>query len=473
MRYFIASLLLFCLSTFSQNKQPNIILIIADDLGYGETECQGNPQIPTPHIDSLAEQGVRFTDGYVTGPFCSASRAAIMTGRYQTRFGYEKNPIGHKNEDPRIGVPSGEWTIAEQLQRSGYTTSLVGKWHLGGAAEYHPMRQGFDEFFGFLHEGHYFVPEPYQGVTTMLRRKVLPGLVKGRWVSKDGKTIYTDHMKHDEPDYNANNPIVRSSQPVEVKKYLTDAFTDEAIDFIKRNSDRPFFLTLAFNAVHSPLQGLDKHMLKFSHIEDVHRRIFAAMLANLDDNIGRLNKYLKDNKLEENTLIFFISDNGGPTRELTSSNAPLKGEKGQLYEGGIRVPFIVKWTGNLPAGEVYESPVIATDIFATSAAVSGVKVQNNSTRDGVDLIPYLKGQKSGTPHKSLYWRSLEHGALRMGDWKIHRKRLKPGMSSDWALYNLKEDIGETKNLAGENPDKLKELINEWNKYNSQMVEPLW
>lgn len=473
MRLFFIPFLFLLFSLTAQTKQPNIVLIIVDDLGYGELGCQGNKQIPTPHIDSLASEGIRFTDGYVTGPFCSASRAAIMTGRYQTRFGYEKNPIGHKNEDPKIGVPSKEWTIAEQLQRSGYTTSLVGKWHLGGAAEFHPMRQGFDEFFGFMHEGHYFVPEPYEGVTTILRKKVLPGLVKGRWVSKNGKMIYTDHMGHDEPDYNANNPIVRTSQPVDVKEYLTDAFTTEAIDFMKRNSDRPFFLTLSYNAVHSPLQGLDKYMLKFSHIEDVHRRVFAAMLANLDDNIGRLNKFLKESKLDENTLIFFLSDNGGPTRELTSSNRPLRGEKGHLFEGGIRVPFIMKWTGHLPAGEVYKHPIISTDIYATSAALAGVKIQNKDPRDGVNLIPFLSGKTNGIPHKKLFWRNLEHAAFRMGDWKIHRHKIKKGQSSNWALYNLKEDIGETRNLASEKPEKLKELIKEWEKLNTEMVDPLW
>lgn len=465
-------LLCLCLTGLSQTKQPNIILIIVDDLGYGELGCQGNSEIPTPHIDSLAKEGVRFTDGYVTGPFCSASRAAIMTGRYQTRFGYEKNPIGHVNEKPGIGVPASEWTIAEHLQRSGYTTSLVGKWHLGGTAEFHPMRQGFDEFFGFMHEGHYFVPEPYNGVTTLLRKRVLPGLVKRRWTSKDGKLIYHDILG-DEPDYNANNPIVRSSQPVDVKEYLTDVFTDEAIDFIKRTSDRPFFLTLSYNAVHSPLQAPDEYMEKFSHIKDIHRRIFAAMLANLDDNIGRLNKHLKESGQEKNTLIFFLSDNGGPTKELTSSNLPLTGGKGQLLEGGIRVPFIMKWMGTLPAGAVYKKPIIATDIYATSAAISGVKVSNKNIRDGVNLIPFLTGENANTPHEKLYWRSMEQGALRMGDWKILKKKLGKGKVSKWMLFNLQKDIGEKNNLANENPEKLKEMVSEWEKQNSEMVDPLW
>jgi arylsulfatase B len=193
-------------------EQPNIILLVADDLGYGELGCQGNAEIPSPHIDSIAANGTRFTQGYVTAPNCSPSRAGFLTGRIPTRFGYEFNPIGARNEDPGTGLPKEEKTLAELLHQQGYTTGLIGKWHLGGAADYHPHRQGFDEFFGFLHEGHYFVPPPYHGVTTMLRRRTLPGGGQGRWLSD--KLIYTTHMRHDEPSYDANNPIIRGGQPV-------------------------------------------------------------------------------------------------------------------------------------------------------------------------------------------------------------------------------------------------------------------
>ena len=208
-------------------KQPNIIVLVADDLGYGELGCQGNPQIPTPNIDSIASRGVRFTQAYVAAPNCSPSRAGFMTGRIPTRFGYEVNPIGAGNEVPGTGLPASETTMAEALHDLGYTTGLIGKWHLGGAAEYHPHRHGFDEFFGVTHEGHYFVPPPWKGVTTMLRRRTLPGNQKGRWVG--GNLIYTTHMGHNEPDYDANNPIVRGGQPVHETNYLTDAFTREAV----------------------------------------------------------------------------------------------------------------------------------------------------------------------------------------------------------------------------------------------------
>ncbi len=353
-------------------RPPNIVILLADDLGYGELGCQGNPQIPTPHIDSIAAAGVRFTDGYVTAAYCSASRAGLLTGRYQTRFGYEFNPIGHHNEHPDAGLPDAETTLAQLLHDAGYATALIGKWHLGGHPRYHPLRRGFDEFFGFTHEGHFFVPPPYDGVTTMLRRKTLPGGGKGRWTARDGKLVYSTHMGHDEPAYDANNPLVRGGQPVAEQAYLTDALTREAVDFIDRHREQPFFLYLAYNAVHSPLQGADAYMQQFSHIEDVHRRIFAAMLANLDHSVGRVLAKLREAGVEEQTLIFFLSDNGGPTRELTSSNLPLRGGKGDVFEGGIRVPFLMQWKGSLAAGRVEPRAVISLDIFATAAAAARV-----------------------------------------------------------------------------------------------------
>jgi len=451
---------------------PNIILLMADDLGYGELGCQGNPEIPTPHIDSLAANGVRFTQGYVTAAFCSASRAGLMTGRYQTRFGHEFNPIGPRNEDPDAGLPTGEITIADYLVDAGYVTSLVGKWHLGGTARYHPIRRGFDEFFGFTHEGHYFVPPPYRGVTTWLRRKVLPGGGEGRWVSADGRLIFSTHMGNTEPDYDADNPIRRASQPVDEKEYLTDAFTREALDFIDRNTDKPFFLCLAYNAVHSPMQGADRYMKKFAHIEDIHRRVFAAMLANLDDSVGAVLDKVRAEGLEERTLIFFLSDNGGPTRELTSSNAPLRDGKGSVYEGGLRVPFLVQWKGVIPAGRVYPHPVLSLDIFATAAALAPSKVRNRKPLDGVNLLPYLTGQNSARPHDRLYWRIGSRAAIRVGDWKLLRNPGR-GRSAAWQLYDLSKDISESNDLADQLPAKVEELRRHWESINSEMIDPAW
>ncbi|MDC0302551.1 sulfatase [bacterium] len=458
-------------SCLAPAEQPNIIVFFADDLGYGELSCQGNPQIPTPHIDAIAKNGVRFTSGYVAGPNCSPSRAGLLTGRTPTLFGYEFNPTGPLNEEPNFGLPPKEITIAEALHGGGYTTGLIGKWHQGGTAQYHPHRHGFDEFFGFTHEGHYFVPPPYKGVTTLLRRKTLPGGVDGRWIGK--KNLHYHTWPSDEPDYDANNPIVRGGQPVIETEYLTDALTREAADFIDRHDDKPFFLYLAYNAVHSPLQGADAYMEKFAHIKDIHRRIFAAMLANMDDSVGRVMKQLRESGLEENTIVFFLSDNGGPTKELTSSNLPLRGSKGQMYEGAIRVPFMMQWKGKIPAGQVYDKPVSSFDIFATAAANStGVTAPKQV--EGVDLIPFVTGENDGVPHKTLFWRQGGKTALRHGDWKLLRlgKRIGAG-NAKWELYDLSKDLSETNNLAATQPKRLAELVKVWEKRNAKMSKPLF
>ena len=454
----------------STARQPNIVILLADDLGYGELGCQGNPEIPTPHIDSIARDGIRFTAGYVTASYCSPSRAGLMTGRYPTRFGYEFNLIGAENEESGAGLPGSETTLAKVLHNAGYTTALIGKWHLGGTAQYYPLRRGFDEFFGFLHEGHFFVPPPYHGVTTMLRRKSLPGSAQGRCVSD--RLIYSTHMRSDEPPYDANNPIYRGGQPVEENAYLTDALTREAVDFIDRHQDKPFFLYLAYNAVHSPLQAADAYMQRFAHIEDIHRRIFAGMLGNLDDSVGAVLKKLHDEGLDEDTLVFFLSDNGGPTRELTSSNLPLRGEKGSVYEGGLRVPFMTRWTGRFPAGRVYEKPVLSLDIYATAAEVARAPLPKNRDLDGVNLMPYLTGVNAGRPHELLFWRMNQRTAVRMEDWKLLRNPGRGG-GKEWQLYDLSRDLEEARDLADDEPDQLQRLVEIWERMNAQMVEPLW
>ncbi len=474
-RTILIGLMAACVSpvlSIADAARPNIVLLLADDLGYGELGCQGNAEIPTPNIDSLARSGVRFTSGYVTGPFCSSSRAGLLTGRYQTRFGYEKNPIGAQNADPNIGLPATERTLARHVHDAGYATGLVGKWHLGGTAAYHPLRRGFDEFYGFLHEGHYFLPPPYRGATTMLRRRTLPNGQRDRWIDPDGRLILSTHMNSNEPAYDADNPILRGGQPVEESAYLTDALTREAVDFIERHRERPFFLCVAYNAVHSPLQGLNTDMERFAHIEDVHRRIFAAMLHRLDLSVGTILASLHDWGLDDNTLVVFLSDNGGPTRELTSSNAPLRGEKGDLYEGGIRVPFLMRWPGRIPAGLVYESPVISLDLFPTAAALAGHPLPAAADSDGVDLLPFLRGENTAPPHDSLYWRSGEKAALRRGDWKIVRNP-SGRREADWELYHLAADASEQHNRRSAEPARFAELLAAWEKLNAEMRAPLW
>jgi arylsulfatase A-like enzyme len=447
------------------HQRPNILFFIADDLGYGDLGCYGGKDIPTPHLDALAAGGVRFTSGYVTAPMCAASRAALLTGRYQTRYGFEFNPIGAKNEEPGIGLPVQEKTIADRLRDVGYATALVGKWHLGGTALFHPQRRGFDEFFGFLHEGHSYVPPPWQGVTTWLRRRTLPDGSQGRWTSPDGRVVWSTHSGYHEPDYNANNPIVRGSQPEDERANLTDAFTREGCEFIARHKAQPWFLCLAYNAPHSPMQGADASMAKFAHIDDIHRRIYAAMVSHLDDSVGTVMTKLRESGLEENTLVFFVSDNGGPAKELTSSNAPLRGGKGELLEGGIRVPFIISWNGRIKP-QVLDAPVISMDATATALEL-GMADTKPASLDGRSLLPLLDGSTDKAPHDALFWRVANKNAARRGDWKLIRER------GAWQLYNLAHDIGEAKDLAPEEAKRVTELTSLWAEWNAQQVEPLW
>ncbi|QOV91328.1 sulfatase-like hydrolase/transferase [Humisphaera borealis] len=455
-------------SAVAAEQRPNIVFIVADDLGYGELGCYGGKEIPTPHIDALAAGGARFTSGYVTAPFCAASRAALMTGRYQTRFGFEFNPIGAKNAAPGIGLPVAEKTVADRLRDSGYATALVGKWHLGGTAEFHPQRRGFDEFYGFLHEGHYYVPAPWQGVTTWLRRKTLPDGGKGRWTSPDGRIVWSTHLGGNEHEYDTDNPLLRSSQPIDEKANLTDAFTREACDFVGRHRAQPFFLYLSYNAVHSPMQGADAYMKKFAHIEDVHRRIFAAMLSHLDDSVGKVLAQLREIGVEDNTLVVFLSDNGGPTKELTSSNAPLSGGKGELREGGIRVPFVISWKHHVAAGRVIDTPIASIDVTATAIALARAEAASGTRRlDGIGLMPLLADNATPMPPRPLFWRVGKKNALRVGDWKLIRD------GKDWQLYDLARDIGETADLAAKEPARVQQMSALWDAWNAEQVEPLW
>jgi len=472
-KIFLFPVLLFS-AVFGQAAElPNIIFLIADDLGYGELSCQ-NPEtdIPTPHIDSIAQNGVRFTDGYVSAPFCAASRAGLITGRYQARFGFEFNPIGPRNEDPDAGLPIGEKTLPDLLRdNAGYTTAMIGKWHLGGTAHFNPIRRGFDEFFGFLHEGHYFRPSPFEGMTTWLRRRTLPGGKNGRWTSDDGSLVFSTHLGRNEPDYDADNPIYRNGQPIVEEENLTAAFTREAIQFVERCGDeRPFFLYLAYNAVHSPLQGEASYMERYADIPDIQRRIFAAMLGQLDDGVGKLLDVVEKEGILDNTLIVFLSDNGGPTRELTSSNLPLRGEKGTLYEGGVRVPFLMQFPGKIAAGTVYEKPVLSLDLFPTALDLAGVRVPPDL--DGVDLLSHLSGEIYSPPHESIFWRVGPKAALRKGDWKIVRNARR-GEAGPWELYNIATDIGETENLAESETSILKDLTRVWEEQNEEMIEPVF
>jgi arylsulfatase A-like enzyme len=426
----------------ADGKHPNILVIVADDLGYGELGIQGNPQIPTPHIDSLAKNGIRFTNGYVTGPYCSPTRAALLTGRYQQRFGHEFNPGPVEGAAEVFGLSLSEKTLGDRLKAAGYATGWFGKSHLGYRPEFHPQKRGFDEFFGFLGGAHSYL--------------------------RDGK--------------GRNNAILDGITPVSDLDHTTEAFARKATAFIEKHRDEPWLVYLPFNAVHGPLEAPARYLERFSQISDPKRQRFAAMLSALDDAVGSVLAKLAELKAEEETLIFFISDNGGPTRQTTSSNGPLRGFKASTWEGGIRVPWMVQWKGHLPAGKVDDRPVAQIDILPTALAAAGVKIQDDWKLDGVNLLPFLTGAKTGRPHDTLYWRFGAQLAIRKGDWKLVKG---PASGSDPSagrsaastegaqLFDLSKDIGESKDLAASEPEKVKELAAAWNEWNSQLVDPKW
>ena len=430
-----AALLLLASSTFAaEARKPNILIIVGDDMGYADIGVHGCKDIPTPHIDSLAKNGIRCTSGYVSGPYCSPTRAGLMTGRYQQRFGHEFNP--GPNSVAQFGLPLSEVTLADKLKAGGYATGMVGKWHLGNDPKFNPVNRGFQEYFGFLGGAHQYFP-PRQG----------------------GKR--------------ENSALFRGLERVEEKEYLTDAFAREAVAYIDKHQKEPFFLYLTFNAVHNPLQATDKYLARFPDVKDEKRRTYCGMMSAMDDAIGSVLKKLDDCKITEETLIFFVSDNGGPPVNA-SSNGPLHGNKAQTWDGGIRVPYLVQWKGKLPAGKTYDQPVIQLDFHPTALAAAGlvraVKEQTGPPLDGVNLLPHLAGEVKSPPHDALYWRFGEQTAIRSGNHKLVKAR---GGSGDWELYDLAADIGETKNLAADKPDLAKDLLAKWDVWNSLNIKPLW
>jgi arylsulfatase A-like enzyme len=463
---------LLCPPIVGADDRPNVVLIVADDIGYGELGCQGNPQIPTPRIDSIAREGVRFTSGYVTASYCSPSRAGMLTGRDQNRFGCDANPVGARNDEPGVGLPPSETTLAGHLKGLGYATAIVGKWHLGGSSPHHPLRHGFDEFFGFRHEGHFYAPPPYEHMVTWLRRRTLPDGGQGRWTRPDGRLVLSTHMGHDEPPYDADNPILRGGQPEAVPEDLTDAFSAEAEGFIRSHADRPFFLYLSYNAIHSPMQARAEDVGRFSEIDDIHRRIFAAMLHRLDLGVGRVLDAIRDEGLDRRTLVIFLSDNGGATRELTSSNAPLRGGKGDLFEGGIRVPFLARWPGTIPGGTVEGRPISTLDLVTTIVAACGGSLPDDRPFDGRDLLPMLADPGAdGLPvPPSFWWRMGPIAAYRSGDWKLVRdRRSDPG--APWQLFDLADDLAESIDLADDHPGVVEELAARWEARAAEMPAP--
>jgi len=442
----------------SAAEKPNVIVILVDDLGYADVGFQGSKDIPTPNLDALAASGVRFTSGYVTWPACAPSRASIIAGQDSHRFGFYDNPTPVLASDQ--GLPPGIMTVPRALQQQGYITGGIGKWHLGTTPNRHPNSMGFTEWYGFLGGAHeYFPRDSYSA-----------------WC-KGAKTKYP---KRPWPEWfvNITLPILRDSEAVKTDRYLTDQLSGEAVDFIKRHQRNPFFLYLSYNAPHSPSEAPEdeeaklglKNMAEIKGVTSAHRRTYAAMVSRLDRGVGEVLSALKLNGLEEKTLIFFLSDNGGgpPGVEYYSSNDPLRGYKGTLYEGGFRVPFVASWKGKLPAGTTYNQPVSSMDIGATALALAG-GAPKGMRLDGVNLIPYLTGQKKEPPHAQLFWKLHSRGVIREGRYKLITGEAKAKRE----LYDLETDPAETNNLVSEKTELVQRLGAAWQSWNAGMPVPAW
>jgi arylsulfatase A-like enzyme len=390
-------------------------------MGYNELSCYGGKRVQTPNIDSIATGGVRCTAGYVSAPLCSPSRAGLMTGRYQTRFGHENNEMA------RGGLPLSETTLANRMKSLGYATCAVGKWHLGAAADRLPMARGFDDYYGVLgNPGSYFTPG---------------GFIDSR--------VSASVQKVTDPAF-----------------YTTDAFATRAVDWLEQHKDAPWFLYLPFNAIHSPSEATDKYLSRFTSVKNQNERTLDAMTSAMDDAVGAVLDKIRALDQEQNTLVFFISDNGAPGH--FNGNAPLRGNKYSTWEGGFRLPFMVQWKGHLPAGKTYDQPVVSLDVMPTCLAAAGGTVDSSWKLDGVDLLPYLKGDTSSRPHEDLFWRIDGMWAVRHGDWKlVHGK---PGDTAP-ELFDLANDIGEAHDLATSQPAKVQELQALWTAWNAEQAAP--
>ena len=413
-------------------QNPNFVLIVADDLGFADLSLNGSQQIPTPNIDRLARSGVNCTEGYVSSPVCSPSRAGLLTGINQVKFGHDNNLGGNqKGFDPEfLGLPISEKTVADHLKSLGYTNGLIGKWHLGGKPHFHPLHRGFDEFWGYTGGGHdYFVAPP------------------------DGK----GYKCPIECNYTEPAPLT----------YITDDVGTESVKFINRHKSDPFFLYAAFNAPHTPMQATEADLALFEHIDNSKRRTYAAMVHRLDVNVGRILDALEENGLRENTLVIFISDNGGPVNSNASVNAPYNGQKGILLEGGIHVPFILSWPQSLANNMTYPYPVSALDLTPTMVALGGGKVADVAF-DGVNLIPYLRGEIKSRPHETLHWRFTISAAIREGKWKLIRLPDRLPL-----LFDLSKDVSEQQNESLNQLDVTKRLLRKLGTWDVSLPHPVF
>ncbi|MDR3507214.1 MAG: sulfatase-like hydrolase/transferase, partial [Caulobacteraceae bacterium] len=462
-------------------RPPNVVFILADDMGYNDITFNGGGvaggQVPTPNIDSIGRDGVDFVSGYDGNATCAPSRASIMTGRYATRFGFEFTPapvafqkmVGSEAEPgalvrPKffgdrvkdvppldaLRVPPREIFIAKVLQQKGYHTLHFGKWHLGGTPGSRPEDKGFDESLGFMPGASLYLPEHDKGVENS--KQPWDPIDRFLWPNLPYMVQYN------------------GSKMFAPKGYMTDYLTDEAVEAIAANRNRPFFMYFAPNAIHTPLQATKADYDALPQIKDHRLRVYGAMVRNLDRNVGRILQALKDQGLDQNTLVIFTSDNGGAGYiGLPDINKPYRGWKATFFEGGIHSPFFMRWPGTIPAGARYPYPVAHVDIFATAAGVAGAATPTDRVIDGVNLIPYLTGKATGRPHQTLFWRSGQYKVVMDGDWKLQSNEAR---SKVW-LYDLASDPTEHHDLSQAQPDRVKTMLAMIKAQDAQSVKSLW
>jgi len=419
------------ISVFAQQR-PNVIVILSDDGGYDDFGCYGGKEVHTPHIDELAKHGILFQCAYASASVCAPSRAGLLTGRYQQRFGFEHNiskrpTAGTTPED--IGMDTSVATIADFMKYNGYKTVGIGKWHQGDGPQFHPLKRGFDHFYGFIGGDRSYFP--------------IPGKVKPTQMLVDDSRIV----------------------PEDSIRYLTETLTDKAISYVHRYRQQPFFMYLAFNAIHTPVEAPLTQNSKYSHVADPLRRAYLAMLENMDSNIGRLIDQLKSDGLYENTLIIFMNDNGAATNN-GADNGQLRGLKGSKWEGGIRVPMIIQWPARLPQGKVVDAMVSGMDILPTSIdAIQGKNIPGQAI-DGLSLLSAYKTAKNG--HDYLFWRRGVAKAVRHAEWKLIVVKDDPIL-----LFNLKNDLKEQHNLAEKYPDNVNKMLDKLAEWEKKMAAPKW